>query len=59
MIDFYRKSFLSQLGKNAGNMTTLDFLRDISDKYPIALSKSKELKNKGIEKNPEGGELYL
>ena len=33
MIDFYRKSFLSQLGKDAGNLNMPDFASKISEGY--------------------------
>lgn len=44
MIDFYRKSILSQLGKDAGNQTTQEYIRNISSKYDKYLSKIKEQK---------------
>lgn len=59
MIDFYRKSILSQLGKDAGNQTTPDFLRNISNNYDKYLGELKKLKEKSIEKPKEDDGLYL
>ncbi len=33
MLDLYRKSILSQYGKDAGNLSESDFLRNIIDNY--------------------------
>ena len=59
MIDFYRKSALSQLGKDAGNQTVSEYVRNISSKYDKYLSKMKEEKLKGPRVKPEDNGLYL
>lgn len=46
MIDFYRKSFLAQLGKDAGNQSMLDYTRNISSNYDKYLSKAKDQRTK-------------
>ena len=46
MIDFYRKSVLSQLGKDAGNQSMSDYVINIGSKYDMYLSKMKEQKAK-------------
>ena len=33
MIDFYKHSFLSILGKNAGSMSEIEYPREIINKY--------------------------
>lgn len=58
MIDFYRKSVLSQLGKNAGNQNILDYIRNISVKYEEYLSQMKKEKSKPVKKVEDYG-LYL
>ena len=59
MIDFYRKSVLSQLGKDAGNQSMSDYIRNISNKYEKYLSKMKEEKSKPITSKNEDFGLYL
>lgn len=44
MIDFYRKSVLSQLGKDAGNQSMAEYIRNINDKYDKYLLQMKEQK---------------
>lgn len=60
MIDFYKHSLLSILGKNAGSMSETEYHREILSNYDIYLEKLKE-KKKEIEEN--GGnnntEIYL
>lgn len=60
MIDFYKHSFLSILGKNAGSMTEIEYTREIINKYDEYLEKVKEMK-KRIEENGEDNntEIYL
>lgn len=60
MIDFYKHSFLSILGKNAGSMTEVEYTREIVNKYDEYLEKTKEMK-KRIEENGEDNntEIYL
>ena len=60
MIDFYKHSFLSILGKNAGSMTEVEYTREIINKYDEYLEKVKEMK-KRIEENGEDNntEIYL
>lgn len=58
MIDFYRKSFLAQLGKDAGNQTLPDFTRNVIDNYDRYLAQTKEQKAKPIIKKEDYG-LYL
>ena len=58
MIDFYRKSVLSQLGKDAGNQNMIDYSRNVCSKYDKYLSQMKEQKAKPIVKNEDYG-LYL
>ena len=59
MIDFYRKSVLSQLGKDAGNQSMPDYVRNIGSKYDIYLSKMKEQKAKPVENKNDDFGLYL
>lgn len=58
MIDFYRKCFLTQLGKDAGNQEMPDYSRNIIGNYDKYLSKAIEQKEKPIIKNDDNG-LYL
>ena len=58
MIDFYRKSVLSQLGKDAGNQNIIDYSRNVCNKYDKYLAQMKEQKAKPIVKNQDY-ELYL
>ena len=46
MIDFYRKSFLAQLGKDAGNQSMSDYTRNITSNYDKYLSKTKDQRTK-------------
>ncbi len=59
MIDFYRKSFLSQLGKDAGNLNMPDFARKISEGYTKYSEQLKERKNQPHNKANEDYDLYL
>lgn len=59
MIDFYRKSVLSQLGKDAGNQSMPDYLRNISARYEKYLSQMKEEKSKPAASKSEDYGLYL
>ena len=60
MIDFYKHSIFSILGKNAGSMSEIEYHREILSNYDMYLEKLKE-KKKDIEEN--GGnnntEIYL
>lgn len=60
MIDFYKYSLLSVLGKNAGSMSEIEYPKEILANYDIYLNKLKDMK-KDIEEN--GGnnntEIYL
>lgn len=60
MIDFYKHSFLSVLGKNAGSMTEIEYPREVINKYDEYLKKVKKMKKK-IEQNGEDNntEIYL
>lgn len=59
MIDFYRKSVLSQLGKDAGNQSMAEYIRNIGNKYDKYLSKMKEQKEKPQQEKPNDYDLYL
>lgn len=60
MIDFYKHSLLSILGKNAGSMSEIEYPKEILSNYDMYLKKLREMK-KSIEEN--GGnnntEIYL
>ena len=60
MIDFYKHSVLSILGKDAGMMSEIEYSQKVIENYDIYLEKLKEMK-KQIEEN--GGdnntEIYL
>lgn len=60
MIDFYKFSFLSILGKEAGSMSEIEYPKKIIDKYDIYLEETKKMK-KQIEENASdnNGEIYL
>ncbi len=63
MLDLYRKSILSQLGKDAGNQTMSDYIRNITTNYVRYLSavqteKEKQSKQPTQTKNGDFG-LYL
>lgn len=45
MIDFYKYSILSVLGKDAGNMKEKEYLNKITDEYDNYLSKCIIIKN--------------
>ena len=60
MIDFYRKSILSQLGKDAGNQVMSDYTRNIISNYDKYLLKAKEQRSKPQINNKSGDfGLYL
>ncbi len=59
MIDFYRKSVLSQLGKDAGNQTMSDYIRNITTSYDKYALQMKERKEKPAENKNEDFGLYL
>ena len=59
MIDFYRKSILSQLGKDAGNQSIPEYARNVISNYDKYLSKAKEQKAKPIANKSEDFGLYL
>ncbi len=60
MIDFYRKSILSQLGKDAGNQSMAEYIRNINGKYDKYLLQMKEQREKpSAEKNNGDFGLYL
>lgn len=59
MIDFYRKSVLSQLGKDAGNQNMSDYMRNISSKYDKYLAQMREQKAKPATSKSKDYELYL
>ena len=60
MIDFYKHSILSILGKDASMMTEIEYSKKIIENYDLYIEKLKEMK-KQIEEN--GGnnntEIYL
>lgn len=58
-VDLYRKSILSQLGKDAGNKSMTDYLGNITENYEKYLGKIKEQKNKPPKDQNKGNELYL
>lgn len=61
MIDFYKYSFLSVLGKSAGSMSDIEYPRVVINKYDKYLLSLKEMKEK-IENNQTGNsdnEIYL
>lgn len=59
IIDLYRKSFLSQSGKDAGNMPIIDFSRMLNDKYSKWLKETKEIRENPKENINSDNELYL
>ena len=59
MIDFYKHSFLSILGKNAGTMSEIQYPREILGKYDEYLKNVKEMKQKIEENGPNNTEIYL
>ncbi len=59
MIDFYRKSFLSQLGKDAGNQSMPESIRNINSNYDKYLSGIKEQKERPTVDKTEDFGLYL
>lgn len=54
MIDFYKHSLISILGKEAGSSTENEYQKKVIENYDNYLEKLKEMKKK-IEEN--GGEL--
>ena len=60
MIDFYKHSLFSVLGKEAGSMSEIEYPTMILEKYDDYLKKLKEMKEQ-IEKNGDNqsGEIYL
>lgn len=59
MIDFYRKSALSQLGKDAGNQSIPEYVRNIGSKYDLILSKIEKQKANPVANKNDNFELYL
>ena len=60
MIDFYKHSLFSVLGKEAGAMSEIEYPTMILEKYDEYLKSLKEMKKK-IEENGDNqsGEIYL
>ncbi len=60
MIDFYKHSILSILGKDAGAMTEMEYSKKVIDNYDEYLKKMREMK-KQIEENDGNNntEIYL
>ncbi len=60
MIDFYKHSLLSILGKEATAMTEIEYPKMVIEKYDEYLQSLKEMKKK-VEENGEdqNGEIYL
>ena len=56
MIDFYKRSVLSVLGKEAGSMQEIDYYKKVVSVYEEYLTKLKENKGKAKE---DSQELYL
>lgn len=59
MIDFYRKSILSQLGKDAGNQSMSEYIRNIDNKYDEYLKQMKNQKEKPQQLKQNDYDLYL
>ena len=59
MIDFYKNCCLSRLGKDAGNQSMSDYIRNISGNYEKYLLRIKEEKSKPTISRSEDYKLYL
>ncbi len=59
MIDFYKNSILSRLGKDAGNQNMSEFAENINENYEKYLSRIKEQKEKPVVNNSDDFGLYL
>lgn len=60
MIDFYKHSFLSILGKDASSMSEIAYSKEIVSKYNVYLKNVKELKEKMDENGEDNNtEIYL
>ena len=60
MIDFYKHSFLSILGKDARSMSEIAYAKEIISKYAEYSKKVKELKSKmGDNGQNNNTEIYL
>lgn len=60
MIDFYKFSFLSVLGKDARTMSEIAYPKEIVSKYNEYLKKVKELKEKTNQDGDDNfTEIYL
>ena len=60
MIDFYKHSFLSILGKDARSMSEIAYSKEIVSKYAEYSKKVKELKEKMDENGQDNNtEIYL
>ncbi len=58
MIDFYKFSILSALGKDAGKSSMSEYLRDIEGSYDRALGQIRAMKAKRLP-SKQDMELYL
>ena len=60
MIDFYKFSFLSVLGKDARSLSEIAYSKELVSKYDEYLNKVKELKEKTNQDGDNGfTEIYL
>lgn len=60
MIDFYKHSFLSILGKEACSLSEIAYSKEVISKYNEYLKKVKELKDKtNQDGNDNFTEIYL
>lgn len=59
MIDFYKYSLLSVLGKNAGSMSEIEYPKEVLNNYDIYLKKLKEMKKIKEENGENNTEIYL
>ena len=60
MIDFYKHSFLSILGKDARSLSEIAYSKELVSKYNEYLKKVKELKEKTDQNgNDNYTEIYL
>ena len=59
MIDFYKHSFLSVIGRDAVSLSDVAYLKEINSKYSEYLKAVKDIKKKVGDNDNSNTEFYL
>ena len=59
MIDFYKHSYISVIGRDASSLSEVAYIKEIMSKYDEYLAKTKEMLNQIGEGYNSNTEFYL